>query len=374
MKNKKIIGLLTISFIFIIAYVLYTPVKTLYLSHEIINKIQKDKKVDSVQISREKLIETDRIYYNIEISSDSFEDYSYEDKIAFVNKMFTVVDAIGSKIMNIPMDELDETFFIDIQSSGNKYSVLTRNTLYKNDKKYAKTDYLKELIAKKFDLSNEEISVLQNIDDENMLQNILELDKQEATNEISYISAMRYFNNGNFSTAEQCFLSISDYKDSRTYLDKLAILTLLQGEWTSEEAGDKPKRTFSGWDVVYSSISIFTNRYAGSQYQYNLLTDGTIEIGLYKFYVKEGSLYQKRYNTLPDLKFKKISNDTTLPTLITLEDPRIGMTAEEVIASTWGAPEDKNITETTYKVYEQWCYSGYRYIYFENGIVTAIQK
>ena len=52
----------------------------------------------------------------------------------------------------------------------------------------------------------------------------------------------------------------------------------------------------------------------------------------------------------------------------------IGMTKTEVENSTWGKPKDINKTTTAYGTQEQWCYSGYKYIYFENGIVTAIQE
>lgn len=58
--------------------------------------------------------------------------------------------------------------------------------------------------------------------------------------------------------------------------------------------------------------------------------------------------------------------------------PKIGMTANEVLASSWGNPDDINRTTTAYGVREQWCYtSGYGkqgYIYFEDGIVTTIQE
>lgn len=54
--------------------------------------------------------------------------------------------------------------------------------------------------------------------------------------------------------------------------------------------------------------------------------------------------------------------------------PEIGMTAEEVRQSTWGEPQDINKTTYSWGIKEQWCYSGYRYIYFEDGIVTAIQE
>lgn len=54
--------------------------------------------------------------------------------------------------------------------------------------------------------------------------------------------------------------------------------------------------------------------------------------------------------------------------------PQIGMTTEEVRQSTWGEPSDINKTTYAWGTKEQWCYSGYRYIYFEDGIVTAIQE
>lgn len=54
--------------------------------------------------------------------------------------------------------------------------------------------------------------------------------------------------------------------------------------------------------------------------------------------------------------------------------PAIGMTAAQVRASTWGEPEDINKTTYAWGTREQWCYSGYRYIYFENGVVTAIHE
>ncbi len=56
------------------------------------------------------------------------------------------------------------------------------------------------------------------------------------------------------------------------------------------------------------------------------------------------------------------------------KEPAIGMTTLEVRLSTWGEPRDINKTTTAYGVSEQWVYYGYRYIYFDNGIVTAISE
>lgn len=52
----------------------------------------------------------------------------------------------------------------------------------------------------------------------------------------------------------------------------------------------------------------------------------------------------------------------------------IGMTPEDVIASSWGKP--KSINRTTYanSVREQWVYGIGNYLYFENGKLTVIQN
>lgn len=54
--------------------------------------------------------------------------------------------------------------------------------------------------------------------------------------------------------------------------------------------------------------------------------------------------------------------------------PAIGMTAEEVLESTWGRPQKINKTTYSWGTTEQWCYSGYRYIYFDNGTVSSISE
>lgn len=56
------------------------------------------------------------------------------------------------------------------------------------------------------------------------------------------------------------------------------------------------------------------------------------------------------------------------------KSPTIGMSAIEVEKSSWGKPDDVNTTTTIYGTREQWVYSGYRYLYFENGILTTIQN
>lgn len=54
--------------------------------------------------------------------------------------------------------------------------------------------------------------------------------------------------------------------------------------------------------------------------------------------------------------------------------PKVGMTKEEVLNSTWGKPNSINKTTTANGVHEQWVYSIKKYIYFDNDYVTAIQE
>lgn len=54
-------------------------------------------------------------------------------------------------------------------------------------------------------------------------------------------------------------------------------------------------------------------------------------------------------------------------------DPQIGMGYAELIQTCWGKPLHVNRTETAGGVSDQYVYSGGRYVYIRNGVVTAIQ-
>ena len=51
----------------------------------------------------------------------------------------------------------------------------------------------------------------------------------------------------------------------------------------------------------------------------------------------------------------------------------IGMTRAQAM-SAWGTPKDINTTTTRYGTTEQWVYSSGKYLYFDNGVLTSIQK
>lgn len=53
----------------------------------------------------------------------------------------------------------------------------------------------------------------------------------------------------------------------------------------------------------------------------------------------------------------------------------IGMTARQVLEeSNWGKPKSVNRTTTARGTSEQWVYGGNQFLYFENGILTAVQN
>ncbi len=55
------------------------------------------------------------------------------------------------------------------------------------------------------------------------------------------------------------------------------------------------------------------------------------------------------------------------------EGVAIGMTKEQVLASSWGKPKEVNRTVTAYGEREQWVYGWGNYLYFTNGVLTGIQ-
>lgn len=73
----------------------------------------------------------------------------------------------------------------------------------------------------------------------------------------------------------------------------------------------------------------------------------------------------------PRLRYKNIS--APIWNLIMNGKVQRGMTKEQCRLS-WGNPEKVNVTTASFGTHEQWVYYGDRYLYFENGKLTAIQN
>mgnify|MGYP000161819017 CR=1 FL=1 len=54
--------------------------------------------------------------------------------------------------------------------------------------------------------------------------------------------------------------------------------------------------------------------------------------------------------------------------------PKIGMTSQEVINSSWGKPNHINKTTNAKGTNEQWVYSDNKYLYFHDGVLETIQE
>ncbi len=59
--------------------------------------------------------------------------------------------------------------------------------------------------------------------------------------------------------------------------------------------------------------------------------------------------------------------------LIVAKKVRIGM-SDTMCLESWGKPDSKNITILSGTETEQWVYKTGSYLYFDNSILTAIQK
>lgn len=55
-------------------------------------------------------------------------------------------------------------------------------------------------------------------------------------------------------------------------------------------------------------------------------------------------------------------------------DPEAGMSKDDVLKSTWGSPDERNVTEYDGFTAEQWIYYDKGYIYFDDGVVYAIHE
>jgi hypothetical protein len=85
--------------------------------------------------------------------------------------------------------------------------------------------------------------------------------------------------------------------------------------------------------------------------------------------VKSVSSGSSRPSTVQTLPVSNASTPVSNPT--TKSDVALGMTPEEVLASSWGAPVSKRTSSATTEV---WTYSGNRTVYFFKGKVSNIAK
>lgn len=199
---------------------------------------------------------------------------------------------------------------------------------------------------------------------------------------------MDLFNSGDFNSAVK-YLKRLDPKDDmiNETIDIAMFMDKLQGVWYSD--GSRSGHEYNGWtetQILYASNGavMFTNDWEMNKIYEQIYVKGTI---LYLESQAPGLEYEIRMYFQDDNLVRVEPGDKEFneaDKLFTYEKvesfpepakkPSIGMTAQEVLDSTWGKPEKINKSTYTWGVTEQWCYSGYRYIYLEDGIVTSISE
>lgn len=202
-----------------------------------------------------------------------------------------------------------------------------------------------------------------------------------------YQEAVKKFDEEEYVQALELFQIVGEYGDSKDYIEKINLYQNVQGTWEMKTSLGSTSimtinkftltHTFMGGDVnEQSTYDLYFEKY-GNKWS---LTYKKTYFGLnfQEWYCLSNDKllrYQEEEQKLSsdDIVFSyvKVSEDTNVASL---KEPQIGMTADEVKRSTWAAPSDVNTTTTAMHTYEQWCYSNYKYIYFEDGVVVSIQE
>lgn len=204
--------------------------------------------------------------------------------------------------------------------------------------------------------------------------------------DVFYELAISNFESGiseNIETAKNQFLNLNGYEESNKYLRWITHLQMMQGTYEY----DNTKYVFDGLKyTIYSEINpdgatydleiiIIDSEYylikktpnPGSALEYTAFKYDAAMSRLNVYDVEHYSDVYTRGDLVRQLERISISTDP-------VKEPEIGMTTSMVENSTWGKPKDINKSTYSWGTTEQWVYSGNRYIYFENGIVTAIQE
>lgn len=207
--------------------------------------------------------------------------------------------------------------------------------------------------------------------------NILEQQKS-----VFYDEAMRELEEMTPSSVEKAlnlFNLILDYKDSSWYVDMIRFMNNMCGTYTKSGILDND----ATYIIEYCMITRYEGDYKTTSSMRIVEDDGVFyyitnkpipltTIFKYETNVNRFGAYWRYSESGYHTDFEKMRKESY--STEQLRYPEIGMTADEVKKSTWGEPTKINKTTYSWGTSEQWVYSNYRYIYFENGIVTAIQE
>lgn len=198
-----------------------------------------------------------------------------------------------------------------------------------------------------------------------------------------YEMAKKYYEKGDVEKALVLFENLKEYQDSEQYKRASALLKTGQGSWYADnlflsvEIEGNVIRLYNFPDLYQEKYTLNYNPLVINgrmQQDFDLEPGVTVEItedSVFFLSCKEApclaiSLYSP--DKIKEKRTKEKGADINTDT-----KPEIGMTKDQVLNTSWGKPNRINTTENAWGIHEQWCYSGQRYIYFDDGIVTTIQ-
>lgn len=235
--------------------------------------------------------------------------------------------------------------------------------------------------------------------------------------ELNYFTAQAFLDEGEYDLALKIFEEVEDSIDVKEDIQKANYLKAV--ELYEEQNYEEAMKIFSGMDKSYKDVEDYIKKYPSQKFVGNwVFSNEDYIFRAYSFSVvgakitedeitfltREEDYIADKYKIDGDILTPVYENGKESETSIQYisanhliyrtkgyngniieydmkrgevnkrEEPYIGMSAADLLDSTWGVPKDINKTTTAYGVHEQWCYNGYRYVYLDNGIVTGIQE
>lgn len=317
--------------------------------------------LSACQVTEENGLESSSIY-NIDGANESYESMSTDDD-------FSADADGGTKNEKVPItfSEVDAsigesvTFSMNGEIAGNRYKYIIIVTNESDFDLYG-LDFDITLIG---ETGKEQTTKHYDYDD-----NILSKKEMEFSFEAD-IMAIDYSIDWTYSIAFPVDAdSFVPYDALGTYSSGGGSKVIIDGEYitTYYDNGTHIKRNIRA--VLFNNEICLLSDYKNSMGAVYTVRDG--ELYWHLVDIDDSgkiSLYTSKYETETYSHLTRISYSTEQ-----LKAPTIGMTADEVRQSTWGEPTKINKTTTAYGVREQWVYSSSRYIYIDDGVVTAIQE
>lgn len=224
---------------------------------------------------------------------------------------------------------------------GGYYKDSRKLILFTNANIFVQKMYNSELSETDRINSNElALSVLSEIKDGDLKEFQKDIDelRKKVNYESVYIKAKGYFEKKQYDAAVDYFNKIPGYKDSNRMYKLSQVFKLIKDE------------------KIYSHVD--RNNFKSELAKINITSD---EYGEYAAEISTSIDEILKKEEWPQLQKAK-------------SGVRIGMTKAEVLESSWGKPQHVNKTTTSYGTSEQWVYGINSYLYFEDGILTAIQN